>query len=69
MILLSLTTIRALYNNIVSDKHKDLMAHFGAALGQRFIDAGGCNVTISLQSCVGSRNTSTIVGMVMFCQF
>jgi 26S proteasome regulatory subunit N2 len=45
------------------------MARFGAALGQGFIDAGGRNVTISLQSRAGSRNTSAIVGMVMFCQF
>jgi len=42
---------------------------FGAALSQGFIDAGGWNVTISLQSRVGSRNTNAIVGMVMFCQF
>jgi len=48
---------------------KDPMARFGAALGQGFIDAGGRNVTISLQSRAGSRNTSAIVGMVMFCQF
>jgi 26S proteasome regulatory subunit N2 len=47
---LSLTTICTLYNKVVSDKHEDLMAHFGPALGQGFIDAGGRNVTISLQS-------------------
>jgi 26S proteasome regulatory subunit N2 len=51
--LLSLTTIHALYNKVVSDsdKHEDLMAHFGPALGQGFIDAGGHNIIISLQSC------------------
>lgn len=42
------------------------MARFDAALGQGFIDAGSRNVTISLQS--RGRNTSMIVGMIMFCQ-
>jgi len=65
----SLASTRALYTKVVSDKHEDPMARFGAALGQGFIDAGGRNVTISLQSRAGSRNTSAIVGMVMFCQF
>ncbi|KAJ7634207.1 hypothetical protein DFH06DRAFT_1221396 [Mycena polygramma] len=65
----SLATTRALYHKVVSDKHEDPMARFGAALGQGFIDAGGRNVTISLQSRAGSRNTNAIVGMVMFCQF
>ena len=65
----SLASTRALYAKIVSDKHDDPMARFGAALGQGLIDAGGRNVTISLQSRAGSRNTSAIVGMVLFCQF
>jgi 26S proteasome regulatory subunit N2 len=43
------------------------MAHFGAALSQGFVDTGGHNITISLQSWTGSRNTSAIV--VLFCQF
>jgi 26S proteasome regulatory subunit N2 len=33
------------------------------------IDAMGRDVIIGLQSRVGSRNTSVIVGMVFFCQF
>ena len=65
----SMASIRTLYNKIVSDKHEDPMARFGAALGQGLIDAGGRNVTISLQSSAGSKNTSAIVGMVLFCQF
>ncbi|KAG6898065.1 hypothetical protein C0992_006543 [Termitomyces sp. T32_za158] len=65
----SLASTRTLYNKVVSDKHEDPMARFGAAIGQGFIDAGGRNVTISLQSRAGSKNTSAIVGMVMFCQF
>jgi len=65
----SLATTRALYAKVISDKHEDPMARFGAAIGQGFIDAGGRNVTINLQSRAGSRNTDAIVGMVMFCQF
>ncbi|CCL98292.1 uncharacterized protein FIBRA_00286 [Fibroporia radiculosa] len=65
----SLASTRALYSKIVADKHEDPMARFGAALGQGLIDAGGRNVTISLQSRAGSRNTSAIVGMALFCQF
>ncbi|KAJ7071127.1 D-isomer specific 2-hydroxyacid dehydrogenase [Mycena amicta] len=59
----SVATTRALYHKVVSDKHEDPMARFGAAIGQGFIDAGGRNVTISLQSRAGSKNTNAIVGM------
>ncbi|KAL5495465.1 RPN2 [Sanghuangporus weigelae] len=65
----SMSTTRSLYAKIVGDKHEDPMARFGAALGQGLIDASGRNATISLQSRAGSRNTSAIVGMVLFCQF
>jgi len=65
----SLASTRSLYTKIVSDKHEDPMARLGAALGQGLIDAGGRNVTISLQSRAGSKNTSAIVGMALFCQF
>lgn len=65
----SISSTRSLYAKIVADKHEDPMARFGAALGQGLVDAGGRNVTISLQSRAGSRNTSAIVGMVLFCQF
>ncbi|KAM5543956.1 hypothetical protein V8D89_002573 [Ganoderma adspersum] len=66
---LSLASTCALYAKIVSDKHDDPMAHFGAVLDQGLIDAGGHNVTISLQSCAGSCNTAAIIGIVLFCQF
>ncbi|KAF8560271.1 26S proteasome regulatory complex non-ATPase subcomplex Rpn2/Psmd1 subunit [Imleria badia] len=65
----SMSSTRALYTKVISDKHEDPMARFGAALGQGLIDAGGRNVTISLQSRAGSRNTNAIVGMALFCQF
>ncbi|KAG7450628.1 uncharacterized protein BT62DRAFT_991500 [Guyanagaster necrorhizus] len=65
----SLASTRSLYTKVVSDKHEDPVARFGAAIGQGLIDAGGRNVTISLLSRAGSRNTNAIIGMVMFCQF
>ena len=65
----SMSSIRALYTKVVSYKHEDPMARFGAAIGQGLIDAGGRNVTISLQNRAGSKNMNAIVGMAMFCQF
>merc|ERR1712062_393728 len=44
---------RALYSKVISDKHEDVMAKFGAILAQGIIDAGGRNVTVSLQSRTG----------------
>lgn len=61
--------MRALCQKSVGDKHEDPVARFGAALGAGLLDAGGRNVTISLLSRSGSRNTSAIVGMLLFCQF
>ncbi|KAK0478260.1 hypothetical protein IW261DRAFT_1482577 [Armillaria novae-zelandiae] len=51
----SLASTRALYTKVVSDKHED----------PGLIDAGGRNVTISLLSRAGSRNTNAIVGMLI----
>jgi 26S proteasome regulatory subunit N2 len=65
----SLDSIRTKYAKVISDKHEDPMARFGAVIGQGFIDAGGRNVTVSLQSRAGSTNTNAVVGIVLFCQF
>ncbi|GAA99317.1 uncharacterized protein L969DRAFT_86556 [Mixia osmundae IAM 14324] len=61
--------VRKIYAKMISDKHEDPMAKFGAALAQGLIDAGGRNMTISMQSRSGSSNMSAIVGMVLFTQF
>ncbi|ORX85159.1 26S proteasome regulatory complex, non-ATPase subcomplex, Rpn2/Psmd1 subunit, partial [Basidiobolus meristosporus CBS 931.73] len=63
------TSIRKLFEKIIGDKHEDAMAKFGAVLAQGIIDAGGRNVTISLQSRSGHSNMSAIVGMAIFTQF
>lgn len=60
---------RQLYAKVISDKHEDVMAKFGAILAQGIIDAGGRNVTVSLQSRTGHTNVCAVVGMLIFSQF
>jgi 26S proteasome regulatory subunit N2 len=60
---------RALYQKVISDKHEDVMAKFGAILAQGIIDAGGRNVTVSLQSRTGHTNMLGVVGMLVFTQY
>lgn len=61
--------IRELFQKVVTDKHEDPMARFGASLAQGIIDAGGRNMTISLATRAGTPDMKAIVGMVMFVQF
>lgn len=61
--------IRQLYAKVIGDKHEDVMAKFGAILAQGIIDAGGRNVTISLQSRTGHTNMSAVVGLMIFTQY
>ena len=60
---------RSLYQKVISDKHEDVMAKFGAIIAQGIIDAGGRNVTVSLQSRSGHTNVPAVVGMLVFTQF
>merc|ERR1712168_1795341 len=60
---------RALYTKVISDKHEDVMAKFGAILAQGIIDAGGRNVTVSLQSRTGHTSMLGVVGMLVFTQY
>jgi hypothetical protein len=46
---------RQTYAQVISNKHEDVMAKFGAILAQGIIDAGGRNVTLSLQSRTGTH--------------
>lgn len=62
-------TIRKALQTVVTDKHEDSLAKFGAAISQGIIDAGGRNVTISMQSKAGTPHMSAIVGMALFTQF
>ncbi|KAJ9062712.1 proteasome regulatory particle base subunit [Entomophthora muscae] len=63
------SAIRKLFESIITDKHEDSVAKFGAALGQGLIDAGGRNSTISLQNQMGLTNMAAVAGMVVFTQF
>merc|ERR1712165_647243 len=60
---------RALYQKVITDKHEDVMAKFGAILAQGIIDAGGRNVTVSLQSRTGHTSMLGVVGMLVFTQY
>ncbi|RKP35290.1 armadillo-type protein [Dimargaris cristalligena] len=60
---------RKLYSTIIADKHEDPMTKFGATLAQGIIDAGGRNVTISLQTRSGHTRMPAVVGMALFTQF
>ena len=54
---------------MINDKHEDIVAKYGAILAQGIIDAGGRNVTISLQSRTGHTNMACVVGLLVFVQF
>lgn len=60
---------RKTFSKIMTDKHEEAMAKFGAALASGILDAGGRNMTISLQSRGGSNNMPAIVSMALFTQF
>ncbi|KAF5287752.1 hypothetical protein FQA39_LY15772 [Lamprigera yunnana] len=62
------TFFRQSYAQVVSNKHEDVMAKFGAILAQGIIDAGGRNVTLSLQSRTGHTNMLAVVGTLVFTQ-
>lgn len=63
------TFFRSLYHEVITNKHEDVMAKFGAILAQGIIDAGGRNVTVSLQSRTGHTNLQAVVGMLIFTQY
>ncbi|XP_015761098.1 PREDICTED: 26S proteasome non-ATPase regulatory subunit 1-like [Acropora digitifera] len=57
---------REIYAKVIGDKHEDIIAKFGATLAQGILDAGGRNVTISLQSRAGHTHMATVVGLFVF---
>ncbi|KAG5441689.1 26S proteasome non-ATPase regulatory subunit 1 [Clonorchis sinensis] len=54
---------------IIGDRHEDLLAKFGAILACGILDAGGCNMTISLQTRTGNNNMTAAVGLLLFQNF
>jgi 26S proteasome regulatory subunit N2 len=63
------TFFRQLYQQVITNKHDDVMAKYGAILAQGIIDAGGRNCTVSLQSRTGHTNLQAVVGMLVFTQY
>lgn len=63
------TFFRQSYAQVIANKHEDVMAKFGAILAQGIIDAGGRNVTLSLQSRTGHTNMLAVVGALVFTQY
>jgi len=61
--------IRETYTKVITDKHEDSIAKFGAIIAQGIIDAGGRNTTVSLQSRAGQNHMPSIVGIFVFSQF
>ena len=61
--------VRKHLQKVVTDRHEDAMAKFGAAVAMGIIDAGGRNCTIGLQTQSGNVNMSAIIGMAIFTQY
>ncbi len=59
---------RKLYNQVITEKHMEALARFGAVLGQGIIDAGGRNVTLSMLASNGNVHMESVVGMTLFLQ-
>ena len=64
-----LNCVNVFVDQVISDKHEDVMAKFGAILAQGIIDAGGRNVTVSLQSRTGHTSMLGVVGILVFTQY
>lgn len=63
------TFFRQLYSSVISSKHEDTIAKFGAILAQGIIDGGGRNATLTLQSRTGHTNLQAVVGTLVFTQY
>lgn len=58
------------YSETIKNKHEDSLAKFGAALAEGIINAGGRNVTISLENeAIKTLNDKAIVGLALFVQY
>jgi len=61
--------LRKMIDEKIADKHEDTMCKFGAILAAGIIDAGGRNMTISLQTRSGEKNMNGLVGLALFTQY
>jgi 26S proteasome regulatory subunit N2 len=63
------TEYRNVFEKVITIKHEDAMARFGAVIGQGILDAGGRNVTLALQSFHGHMRLQGVVGIALFLQY
>jgi 26S proteasome regulatory subunit N2 len=59
---------RARLATVTSDKHQTAMTKMGAIMAAGILDAGGRNVTITMQSRAGFTKMASVVGLAMWCQ-
>lgn len=58
------------FMNVISNKHQEGLAKFGACVAQGIMNAGGRNVTIQLEDPeTGTLDVKSIIGLAMFSQF
>lgn len=60
---------RAKLAGVVSDKHQSTMTKMGAIMASGIMEAGGRNVTITMQSRAGFTKMSSVVGLAVWCQY
>ncbi|SCU82457.1 LANO_0B06304g1_1 [Lachancea nothofagi CBS 11611] len=62
--------INDLFLNVISNKHQEGLAKFGACVAQGIMNAGGRNATIQLENVeMGTLDTKAVIGLAMFAQF
>lgn len=61
--------IRALYAKVSGESHEDELARMGAIYAQGIIDAGGRNMTISMETPSGNLNMQAAAGLLNFWHF
>ncbi|SCU91574.1 LADA_0F10770g1_1 [Lachancea dasiensis] len=62
--------VNELFLSVISNKHQEGLAKFGACVAQGIMNAGGRNVTVQLENVeMGTLDTKAVIGLVMFSQF
>eukprot|EP00601_Ochromonadales_sp_CCMP2298_P028697 CAMPEP_0173343590 /NCGR_PEP_ID=MMETSP1144-20121109/10876_1 /TAXON_ID=483371 /ORGANISM="non described non described, Strain CCMP2298" /LENGTH=860 /DNA_ID=CAMNT_0014290369 /DNA_START=144 /DNA_END=2722 /DNA_ORIENTATION=+ len=64
----SVKKFKDLLMGIVNDKHQPVLAKSGAIVAMGILEAGGCNVVVSMQSRAGFMKMGGAVGIMMFLQ-
>ncbi|CCD22467.1 proteasome regulatory particle base subunit RPN2 NDAI_0A03100 [Naumovozyma dairenensis CBS 421] len=66
----SVKAINENFLKVVTNKHQEGLAKFGACVAQGIMNAGGRNVTIQLENTeTGTLDAKAVVGLAMFSQF